>query len=81
MDLKKLEQISHIKDELLSNPKATYSVISNTCKLAEEDDYLYDLLLDFMKEANSHIKKELLNEAFNYTEEKLRVLGINNASN
>jgi len=80
MDAKRFEQLSIIKDDLLTSPNVNYTTVSGACKLAEEDDYLYDLMLDYMKEVNSHIKSELLNEVFNYTDEKLRVIGINNES-
>lgn len=79
MDLKRFEQLSVIRDELLTSPNVNYKTVADSCRLAEEDDYLYDLMLDYMKEHNSHIKSELLNEIFNYTDEKLRILGFNNS--
>ncbi len=80
MDAKRFEQLSIIKDDLLTSPNVNYTIVSDACRLAEEDDYLYDLMLDYMKEVNSHIKSELLSEIFNYTNEILRVLGFNNDS-
>lgn len=78
MDYKRFEQISVIRDELLTNPNVDYRTVADACRLAEEDDYLYDLMVDYMKESNSSIRTELLNEVYNYTDEMLRVLGFNN---
>jgi hypothetical protein len=40
MDLKRFEQLSVIRDELLTSPNVNYSTVTDACKLAEEDDYL-----------------------------------------
>lgn len=41
--------------------------------LSYEDSYLYDLLLDWSKENNNSLKKEMHDEIINYTEEILRL--------
>ena len=73
---KNLEQLSIIVDEILTDPGVHCVTILNAQKLAMEDKYLYDLMVDFAKESDQSIKDSYLNEIIEYTEEKLRTAGL-----
>lgn len=75
---KKLEQIDLIAYTILEDPEVDYSHVMEVAKLASEDKYLYDLMVDWAKEVNGDFQKELLNEMFNYTDEVKRRAGIRN---
>lgn len=77
MDDKQFEQLSFIRDEMLSNPDVQSLLIWNAAKLALEDNYLYDLFVDWAKETDCLAKNEMLNEVENYTHEVLRKFGMN----
>jgi len=68
----KLEQLVIIKDELLMDPSVDASLILKAYRLAEEDSYLYELMIDWMKVVDPDIKNMLREEIFNYTEEMIR---------
>lgn len=72
----KFETLSVIRDEILTDPNVNSRLIWNAAKIAEEDKYLYDLLIDWMKSTSEHSKALFLDEILNYAEEKLRVLNI-----
>lgn len=74
----KLEALSIIKDELLMDKTVDARVVINAAKLAEEDNYLYELLIDWMKVTDENIKDMLRDEVLNYTEEMLRKMKIRN---
>ena len=74
----KAKQLSTIKSELLQNKDLNSKVVYDSVKLALEDDYLFDLMVDYKNEANSSIKKEMLHEIVNYTEEMVRKLKLGN---
>jgi hypothetical protein len=74
----KLEALSIIKDELLMDKTVDARVVINAAKLAEEDNYLYELLIDWMKVTDENIKDMLRDEVINYTEEVLRKMKIRN---
>ena len=72
MTQEQLEHISFIVEDILTNPNVDFSLVQSAGKLAAEDNYLYDLMSDYMKETNFSIKNELLSEILNYTHEVLR---------
>jgi hypothetical protein len=65
----KLIALSVIKDEMLMDKNVNASVIIRATKLAENDEYLYDLINDWMTVVDPNIKNMLLDEVVNYTEE------------
>jgi hypothetical protein len=70
----KFEQLIIIRDEILTNPAVDASLVWDATKLAEEDKYLNDLLVDWAKSTNELSKSFYLDEILNYTEQKLKVL-------
>ena len=74
---KDVEQIAIIRDSMLENPNAKGLFIWEAAKLALEDKYLYELMLDWMIVTDSDIKNMLMEEVVNYTEEILRKIKIN----
>jgi hypothetical protein len=68
----KLEALSFIKEEMLMDKTVDARVILNAAKLAEEDKYLYDLMIDYMSSIDPDIKNMLKEEVVNYTEEMAR---------
>ena len=72
----KFEQLAIIRDEILTDPFVNASIVWDAAKIAEEDKYLNDLLLDWMKSTNSFAKALFLDEILPYTEEKLRLLNL-----
>ena len=74
----KLEELSIIKDEMLMNPNVNARMVLAASKLAEDDRYLYELLLDYMKVVDEDIKKMLFDDAMNYTEETIRTMKLRN---
>lgn len=76
MEDKAFEQLSVIRDQMLENPNVEGLLIWNAAKLALEDKYLYDLMLDWALQTNESIKDELLTEVGSYTYETLRKMGI-----
>jgi len=75
---KRLEEIYYIRDEMLTNPKVNAQTILNASKIAEEDNYLYELMIDWMKVVDDHIKLMLMDEVVNYTEEIVRKMKVRN---
>lgn len=75
---KRIEQIYFIRDEMLTNPNVSAQTVINASKIAEEDNYLYELMLDYMKVVDEHIRLMLLDEVLNYTEEMMRKFKIRN---
>ena len=71
----RFEHIMVIRDEILSNPEVESLTIWNAAKLAEEDNYLYDLFIDYMKEVDYKLKDQMLLEIIDYTDETLRPKG------
>lgn len=69
---KRLEQIQVAEEEILSNPAIEANLIIKASHLAEEDDYLYDLIMDYMKEPVGYIKDMMLDEVLNYSHELIR---------
>jgi hypothetical protein len=74
----KLLTISLIKDEMLMNPKVDVRTVIEASKLAEEDKYLYELMVDYMSSIDPDIKVMMLEDALNYTEEVMRTKKIRN---
>lgn len=72
----RLETISYIVEDMLLNPDVDCTVIMASGKIAAEDTYLYNLMLDYMKEFDINSKDELLEEIIDYTEEFLRRAGV-----
>lgn len=72
----KFETLSVIRDEILTDPNVNSRLIWDAAKIAEEDKYLYDLLVDWAKSIDDLEKSLFLNDILNYAEEKLRVLNI-----
>lgn len=72
MDNKRLEQIDIIINEILFNPTVKMDLVLDAAKLASEDDYLYDLMVDWAKEVDVDVQNEMLKEMLDYTTEKLR---------
>lgn len=70
----KFEQLSIIRDEILTDPSVKSIIIWNAAKIAEEDKYLSDLMIDYMKSTNELAKSFFLDEICNYTEQRLKVL-------
>lgn len=77
----KFEQLYIIRDEILTNPQVDASLVWSAAKIAEEDKYLNNLMLDWMKSTNEFAKALFLDEILNYAEEKLRLLSLNEKSN
>lgn len=73
----KFEQLSIIRDSILESPNVNASLVWDATKIAEEDKYLYNLLIDWAKSTNEIAKALFLDEIFNYTEERLRLLNLN----
>lgn len=78
MENDKFFELSYIRDTMLENPFIDGITVWNAAKLALEDKYLRDLMIDWMKETNTYIKSEMLNEVINYTDEILRKLKAKN---
>ena len=72
----KLEELYIIRDEMLLNPNVASTVVWDAARLATEDDYLYKIMLDWMRETNLEAKKDILKEITDYTEEVLRKLSV-----
>jgi len=68
----KFEQLSIIKDEILTSPDVNASLVWDAAKIAEEDKYLYNLMIDYAKSTNEIAKALFLDEIFNYTQEWIR---------
>lgn len=77
MDDKRFEQIAIIRDEMLADPNVPGLIVWQAAKLASEDKYLYELLLDWMKEPEGEAKNMMREEVINYTDEILRKAKIN----
>lgn len=73
---KKFEQIMIIRDTMIEDPTINSSLVWNAAKIANEDKYLYDLMIDWMKETNSYSKQMMQDEILNYTEEILRKMKV-----
>lgn len=71
------DQIGIIRDEILTDPNVNASLVWDAAKIAIEDKYLYNLLIDWMKSTNEFSKALFLDEIFSYTEEVLRKLNFN----
>ena len=69
---KKVEQISIIEQDLLTYKEVNAQTIINAGRLAEEDNYLYDLMVDWAKEIDGEAKTMMREEIVNYTEEIIR---------
>jgi hypothetical protein len=65
----KLEALCFIKDQMLMNKEVDARTILNATKLAENDEYLYDLINDWMRVTDTGIKALLLDDIITYTEE------------
>lgn len=76
----KFEELSVIRDEMIADPNVPSRIIWDAAKLALEDDYLNSLMLDWMKTTDSTFKSQLLDEVISYTEEKLRMLSLNESN-
>lgn len=74
----RLDSISFIVEEILTNPLVDCTLVTRAGKLAAEDNYLYDLMLDYAKEPEGLIKTEMLNEIINYTDETVRTMNLRN---
>lgn len=72
MENKDFDQIAIIRDEMLTDPNVPGLIVWQAAKLALEDKYLYDLLIDWMKEPDGETKNMMKEEVINYTEEMLR---------
>lgn len=70
------DQLIVIRDEILTNPDVDASLIWDAAKIAEEDKYLNNLLVDWMKSTNEFAKALFLDEIISYTEERLRLLNL-----
>lgn len=68
----RFEQLSIIRDTILEDPKVNASLVWDAAKIALEDDYLNDLMIDWAKSTDEYPKSVMLDEIFNYTEEILR---------
>lgn len=77
MDDKRFEQIAIIRDEMLADPNVPGLIVWQAAKLALEDKYLYELLLDWMKEPEGETKNMLREEVINYADEMLRKSKLN----
>lgn len=75
--INKFEQLSIIRDEILTDPSVNANLVWDAAKIAEEDKYLNDLLIDWAKSTNEFAKSLFLDEIFSYTEEVLRKLNLN----
>lgn len=78
MEDRDLDQIAVIRDEMLTDPNVPGLVIWQAAKLASEDKYLYDLMIDWMKEPEGEAKNMMKEEIINYTDEKLRMFKVTN---
>lgn len=72
----KFEQLAIIRDEILTDPNVNASLVWDATKIAEEDKYLHDLLIDWMKSTSDISKALFLDEILNYTEERVRLLNL-----
>ena len=72
----KFDQLIVIRDEILTNPNVQASLVWDAAKIAEEDKYLSNLMIDWAKSTNEFAKGLFLDEILNYTEEKLRLLNL-----
>lgn len=80
MEDKDFDQITIIRDEMLTDPNVPGLIIWQAAKLALEDKYLYNLLVDWMKESDGEAKNMMKDEVINYTGEILRKMKIQNES-
>jgi hypothetical protein len=69
---KDFDQIAIIRDLMLEDPNIEGLLVWQAAKLALEDKYLYELMIDWAKETHDDNKKEMLREVVNYTDEILR---------
>lgn len=74
----RLEALSIIKDEMLMDKDIDAQTVLKSAKLAEEDNYLYELMIDWMKVVDPNIKSMLKDDILNYTEEMIRTMKIRN---
>lgn len=56
--------------------KLPADISNDSISLALKDEYLYDLMEDWLKEKNEYIKDEMLKEIINYTYEVMRIKGL-----
>jgi len=77
VDDKRFEQIAIIRDEMIADPNVPGLIVWQAAKLALEDKYLYELLLDWMKEPEGETKNMMREEIINYTDEMLRKSKLN----
>lgn len=61
---------------MLQNPNIQGMLVWNAAKLALEDDYLYNLMVDWAKEIDQKNKDAMLKEVIDYTDEILRKLKV-----
>lgn len=74
----KFEALSLIKDEMLMDKTVDASTVIKASKIAEDDKYLYELMVDYMTVVDPVIKNMLRDEVINYTEEIIRKAKIRN---
>ena len=72
----RLETLSYICDEILTNHNVNAQTVLNATKLASEDNYLYELMVDYAKATDSMIRDMYLTDILSYTDEKLRMVKI-----
>lgn len=78
MENKDFDQIAIIRDELLTDPQVPGLIVWNAAKIAMEDKYLYELMIDWMKSVDGEPKDMMKEEIINYTEEILRKMDFKN---
>lgn len=69
----KNQLVEEARYKLSLDLKVPLNVIDTSLSLALKDDYLFDLIGDWLKERNEHIKDEMLKEIVNYTDEVIRL--------
>jgi hypothetical protein len=74
----KLDALCVIKDEMLTDKNVDARTVLNAAKFAENDKYLYELMVDYMSVLDPDIKKMLMEEVLNYTEEVIRQMRMRN---
>jgi hypothetical protein len=72
----RFEQLAIVRDEMLTDPTVEGLLIWNAAKLALEDKYLYELMIDWAKEVPGENRTELMREVVNYTDEILRKMSL-----
>jgi len=68
----KNQSIEHARYQMSLDLTIPSNIVSDSTYLALKDNYLFELIADWVEEKNDYNKSEMKKEIINYTEEILR---------